>query len=74
MSVIDRESIPFYSTFYHEHVLVKEPGTAARTPWHHDQSYYPVDGDDLCSLWIPVDPVREGRRSKVILRPKMNQR
>ena len=39
-------------------MLVKEPGTAARTPWHHDQSYYPVDGDDLCSLWIPVDPVR----------------
>ena len=45
------------STFYHEHVLVKEPGTAASTPWHHDQSYYPVDGQDVCSLWIPVDPV-----------------
>ena len=43
-------------------MLVKEPGTAARTPWHHDQSYYPVDGDDLCSLWIPVDPVREWQR------------
>lgn len=22
--------------FYHEHVLIKEPGTHALTPWHHD--------------------------------------
>ena len=51
----------FCSTFYHEHVLVKEPGSATSTPWHHDQSYYPVDGDDVCSLWIPVDPVSEER-------------
>lgn len=43
--------------FYHEHVLIKEPGTAERTPWHHDQSYYGVDGDQLCSLWLPLDPV-----------------
>ena len=29
---------------FHEHVLVKEPGTAERTPWHHDQPYW--TGDD----------------------------
>ncbi|MDG2284809.1 MAG: phytanoyl-CoA dioxygenase family protein, partial [Alphaproteobacteria bacterium] len=28
---------------FHEHVLVKEPGTLDRTPWHHDQPYYCVD-------------------------------
>ncbi|MDD9856988.1 MAG: phytanoyl-CoA dioxygenase family protein [Gammaproteobacteria bacterium] len=43
--------------FYHEHVLVKEPGTAERTPWHHDQPYYGVDGEQLCSIWLPLDPV-----------------
>lgn len=42
---------------FHEHVLVKEPGTAEETPWHHDQPYWPVDGDQICSLWIPLDPV-----------------
>ena len=47
----------YCSIFYHEHILVKEPGTSKRTPWHHDQSYYPVDGEDIVSLWIPVDPV-----------------
>ncbi|XP_042209659.1 uncharacterized protein LOC121857661 [Homarus americanus] len=43
--------------FYHEHVLNKEPGTEKRTPWHQDQPYYPIDGDKVCSLWMPVDPV-----------------
>jgi len=42
---------------YHEHVLVKEPGTKEETPWHHDLPYYGVDGNQLCSIWLPLDPV-----------------
>lgn len=42
---------------FHEHVLVKEPGTREVSPWHHDQPYYCVDGEDVCSLWLPLDPV-----------------
>jgi len=42
---------------FHEHVLVKEPGTDKITPWHHDQPYYCVDGRQVCSMWIPLDPV-----------------
>lgn len=45
------------SIFYHEHVLVKEPGAGKRTPWHMDQSYYPIDGNQCLSIWLPVDPV-----------------
>ena len=43
--------------FFHEHVLVKEPGASERTPWHHDQPYYCVDGDQNVSMWIALDPV-----------------
>ena len=43
--------------FFHEHVLVKEPGASERTPWHHDQPYYSVDGDQNVSMWIGLDPV-----------------
>ena len=43
--------------FFHEHVLVKEPGATERTPWHHDQPYYCVDGDQNVSLWVALDPV-----------------
>ena len=42
---------------YHEHLLIKEPGAASVTPWHHDQPYYPVNGDQVVSLWVPLDPV-----------------
>lgn len=42
---------------FHDHLLVKEPGTAQRTPWHQDQPYYNVDGTQACSVWMPVDPV-----------------
>ncbi|XP_033107258.1 uncharacterized protein LOC117109121 [Anneissia japonica] len=43
--------------FYHEHVLTKDAGTYKVTPWHMDQSYYPIDGDKVCSIWLPVDPI-----------------
>jgi ectoine hydroxylase-related dioxygenase (phytanoyl-CoA dioxygenase family) len=43
--------------FFHEHVLVKEPGTREITPWHHDQPYYCVDGDQSVSFWVALDPV-----------------
>ncbi|MBS0344772.1 MAG: phytanoyl-CoA dioxygenase family protein, partial [Proteobacteria bacterium] len=42
---------------YHDHLLVKEPGTRQRTPWHQDQPYYNIEGAQNISMWIPVDPV-----------------
>jgi ectoine hydroxylase-related dioxygenase (phytanoyl-CoA dioxygenase family) len=45
--------------FFHDHVLVKEPGTQKPTPWHQDIPYYFVDGAQTVSFWIPIDPVRE---------------
>jgi ectoine hydroxylase-related dioxygenase (phytanoyl-CoA dioxygenase family) len=42
---------------FHDHLLVKEPGTLDRSPWHQDQPYYCVDGRQTVSFWIPLDPV-----------------
>jgi len=42
---------------YHDHLLVKEPGTRQPTPWHQDQPYYNVAGAQNVSFWIPVDAV-----------------
>ncbi|WP_298357007.1 phytanoyl-CoA dioxygenase family protein [uncultured Litoreibacter sp.] len=44
---------------FHDHVLVKEPGTSKPTPWHSDGPYYFVQGRQNVSFWAPVDPVRE---------------
>lgn len=44
---------------FHDHVLVKEPGTSRETPWHQDSPYYFVEGEQTVSFWVPLDPVRE---------------
>lgn len=45
--------------FFHDHVLVKEPGTPKPTPWHQDSPYYFVEGTQTVSLWMPLDSVQE---------------
>ncbi len=37
--------------------LIKEPGTPTATPWHHDLTYWPVKGTQICTLWLALDPV-----------------
>lgn len=44
---------------FHDHVLVKEPGTAKPTPWHQDSPYYFVEGMQTVSFWSPMDAVKE---------------
>ena len=51
---------------HHDHVLIKEPGTTMRTPWHQDQPYYNLDGTQTVSFWIPVDPVPADASLEVI--------
>lgn len=44
---------------FHDHVLVKEPGTSKPTPWHQDAPYYFVEGEQTVSFWSPIDSVEE---------------
>ena len=44
---------------FHDHVLIKEPGTSKPTPWHQDGPYYFVQGRQTISFWSPLDPVTE---------------
>ncbi|PID59583.1 MAG: phytanoyl-CoA dioxygenase [Gammaproteobacteria bacterium] len=44
---------------FHDHVLVKEPGTSKATPWHQDSPYYFVEGRQTVSFWSPMDPVTD---------------
>ena len=46
---------------FHDHVLVKEPGTSVATPWHQDAPYYLVRGAQSVSFWVPLDPVPRDR-------------
>lgn len=44
---------------YNDHLLVKEPGTDAPTPWHQDGTYFRIRGDQVISAWVGLDPVRK---------------
>ena len=44
---------------FHDHVLVKEPGTSMATPWHQDGPYYFVEGTQTVSFWSPLDEVTD---------------
>lgn len=37
---------------YFDHLLVKEPRTAAPTPWHQDIPYWPFMGRQIVSAWV----------------------
>jgi len=42
---------------YEDSVLVKEPGTPERTAFHQDLAYFHLDGTQVCTTWVPLDPV-----------------
>jgi ectoine hydroxylase-related dioxygenase (phytanoyl-CoA dioxygenase family) len=44
-------------TFYYDQIFVKEEETPNPTPWHHDFTFWPLDGQQIASLWTSVDPV-----------------
>jgi ectoine hydroxylase-related dioxygenase (phytanoyl-CoA dioxygenase family) len=39
----------------YDQLFVKEPGSVARTPWHQDLPYWPVEGEQIVSIWVPFD-------------------
>ena len=45
------------SNFFYDALWAKGTDTPKRTRWHQDQPYYPIDGDQFCVVWFPLDPV-----------------
>ena len=43
--------------FLYDQLFVKEPGTAEATPWHQDGPYWPVQGNQILSIWLALDDV-----------------
>jgi ectoine hydroxylase-related dioxygenase (phytanoyl-CoA dioxygenase family) len=39
---------------YFDHLLIKEPGTSALTPWHQDAPYWPFTGRQIASTWVAL--------------------
>lgn len=52
-ALIDSKNIWLYS----DEFFVKEGGGAERTPWHQDTPYWPLEGHQIASMWISLDPL-----------------
>jgi len=66
---------------WEDSVLVKEAGSPFVTKFHTDASYFNLEGDQVCTMWIPLDAatpssgvvswVRGSHRDPVEYRPNM---
>ena len=52
-ALLESEKVKFFG----DQIFVKEPQTRERTAFHQDATYFEIDGEQCCVMWIPVDPV-----------------
>jgi len=52
-ALLESEQVKFFG----DQIFVKEPQTRERTAFHQDATYFEIDGNQCCVMWIPVDPV-----------------
>lgn len=52
-AIIGSENIWYYS----DEFFVKQGGACERTPWHQDTPYWPLEGKQIASAWISLDPL-----------------
>lgn len=43
--------------FFYDQLFVKKVGSHVPTPWHQDLTFWPVAGEQICSIWMPFDHV-----------------
>lgn len=43
--------------YYSDEFFVKQGGACERTPWHQDTPYWPLEGKQIASMWISLDPL-----------------
>lgn len=51
--LLDSPNVQLFS----DQLFVKEPGAVEKTPWHQDLPYWPVRGQQVCSVWLALDEV-----------------
>lgn len=45
------------ATFVYDQLFVKDPGIVKGTDWHQDAPYFPSSGEQLCVIWMPLEPL-----------------
>jgi len=40
-----------------DQIFIKDAMLMEPTPWHHDSTFFPIQGDQVVSVWTALDPV-----------------
>ena len=48
---------PTRINFYGDQLFLKEPMSIRRTAFHQDATYFHLEGEQCCTMWIPLDKV-----------------
>jgi ectoine hydroxylase-related dioxygenase (phytanoyl-CoA dioxygenase family) len=43
--------------FFFDQEFIKEKNLAEPTPWHHDYTFWPIQGNQIASVWTAMEPV-----------------
>ncbi|MEO0369052.1 MAG: phytanoyl-CoA dioxygenase family protein [Pseudomonadota bacterium] len=43
--------------FYGDQLFLKEPMSVRRTAFHQDATYFHLEGEQCCTMWVPLDKV-----------------
>ena len=43
--------------FFYDQIFIKEKLGGKGTPWHHDHTFWPLDGKQIASVWTAMEPV-----------------
>jgi ectoine hydroxylase-related dioxygenase (phytanoyl-CoA dioxygenase family) len=46
--------------FIYDQLFIKEQGVSTMTPWHQDGSYWRIQGDQIASVFVALDPIQPG--------------
>jgi ectoine hydroxylase-related dioxygenase (phytanoyl-CoA dioxygenase family) len=45
--------------FFFDHAFMRTERSQHTTHWHNDLGYWPISGQQICTIWIPLDDVDE---------------
>ena len=43
--------------FFYDQEFIKDRNLMEPTPWHHDYTYWPIQGEQIASIWAAMEPV-----------------
>lgn len=61
-----------YTNFWEDTTFVKTPSTGQRTTFHQDWSYFQIDGEKCCIVWVALDPVNRENGAMEYIRGSHN--